>query len=136
MKTAMKQGWGFGPGEFLAGWWNILNGRAPLLSIESTRECPLHCPGYYAYGRDHLGVGAPTLREVSDFRGDALINGVLDLVSKHRPLHVWPPFACFDRDWTSSRFRVRGTVALPRWRTALEQEENQSPLVQIRTSGW
>ena len=88
MSTATKQGCGISPGEFLAGWWNVLNGRAPLLSIEITRERPLYCPGCYAYGQDHLGVGAPTLREVSDFRGDALINGVLDLVRKHRPLHV------------------------------------------------
>ena len=88
MSTATKQGCGISPGEFLAGWWNVLNGRAPLLSIEITRECPLHCPGCSAYGQDHLVVGAPTLREVSDFRGDALINGALDLVRKHRPLHV------------------------------------------------
>jgi len=88
MSTATKQGCGISPGEFLAGWWNVLNGRAPLLSIEITRERPLYCPGCYAYGQDHLGVGAPTLREVSDFRGDALINGALDLVRKHRPLHV------------------------------------------------
>ncbi len=58
-----------------------------MLSIEITRECPLHCPGCYAYGNDHLG-GDTTLRELSDFRGDALVKGVLDLVAKHQPLHV------------------------------------------------
>ena len=73
--------------EMLAAWGNILNGRAPMLSIEITRECPLHCPGCYAYGENHLGDGA-TLREVSDFRGDALVEGVLGLVEKHRALHV------------------------------------------------
>jgi MoaA/NifB/PqqE/SkfB family radical SAM enzyme len=58
-----------------------------MLSIEVTRECPLHCPGCYAYGSEHLG-GDTTLRELSDFRGDALVKGVLDLVEKHQPLHV------------------------------------------------
>ena len=73
--------------ELLAAWGNILNGSAPMLSIEITRECPLHCPGCYAYGENHLGEG-PTLRELSDFRGDALVEGVLGLVEKHRALHV------------------------------------------------
>jgi MoaA/NifB/PqqE/SkfB family radical SAM enzyme len=58
-----------------------------MLSIEVTRECPLSCPGCYAYGDAHLG-GERTLRELSDLRGDALVTGVLDLVEKHRPLHV------------------------------------------------
>lgn len=58
-----------------------------MLSIEITRECPLHCPGCYAYGEDHLGGGV-TLRELSDLRGDALVEGVLDLVRKHEPLQL------------------------------------------------
>jgi len=58
-----------------------------MLSIEITRECPLSCPGCYAYGEDHLG-GATTLRELRDFRGDALVDGVMDLVRHHRPMHV------------------------------------------------
>ncbi len=58
-----------------------------MLSIEITRECPLSCPGCYAYGDSHLG-GDTTLRELSDFRGDALVNGILDLVRRHRPMHV------------------------------------------------
>jgi MoaA/NifB/PqqE/SkfB family radical SAM enzyme len=74
-------------GELFASWGTILSGRAPMLSIEVTRECPLHCPGCYAYGDSHLG-GEQTLRDLSDFRGDALVNGVLALVDKHRPLHV------------------------------------------------
>jgi MoaA/NifB/PqqE/SkfB family radical SAM enzyme len=61
-----------------------------MLSIEITRECPLSCPGCYAYGDSHLG-GETTLRELSDFRGDALVDGVLDLVGgepmiRHREL--------------------------------------------------
>ncbi len=58
-----------------------------MLSIEVTRECPLRCPGCYAYGDEHLG-GGKTLRELSDFRGDTLVEGVLGLVKKHQPQHV------------------------------------------------
>jgi MoaA/NifB/PqqE/SkfB family radical SAM enzyme len=68
-------------------WGRILAGYTPSLSIEITRECPLRCPGCYAYGSEHLGGGL-TLREVSDFKGQALIDGVIDLVRKHRPVHV------------------------------------------------
>jgi MoaA/NifB/PqqE/SkfB family radical SAM enzyme len=58
-----------------------------MLSIEITRECPLSCPGCYAYGDSHLGGGI-TLSELSDLRGDKLVEGVLRLVRKHKPLHV------------------------------------------------
>jgi MoaA/NifB/PqqE/SkfB family radical SAM enzyme len=75
------------PREVFRAWGKILSGNAPMLSIEITRECPLHCPGCYAYGDSHLG-GDKVLRELSDFRGDALVNGVLDVVRKHRPMHV------------------------------------------------
>ncbi|MBI4477942.1 MAG: radical SAM protein [Acidobacteria bacterium] len=68
-------------------WGLILAGYTPSLSIEITRECPLRCPGCYAYGDDHLG-GALTLRQVSDLKGDALVDGVLALVREHRPLHI------------------------------------------------
>jgi len=74
-------------GEVLASWARILSGRAPMLSIEVTRECPLHCPGCYAYNDGHLG-GDVNLRDLSDLRGDALVEGVLALVDQHRPLHV------------------------------------------------
>jgi MoaA/NifB/PqqE/SkfB family radical SAM enzyme len=71
----------------LTAWGRILAGYQPALSIEITRECPLHCPGCYAYGDDHLG-GEMTLRQVRDFKGQDLIDGVIDLVDRHRPLHV------------------------------------------------
>lgn len=58
-----------------------------MLSIEITRECPLSCPGCYAFGDAHLGGGV-TLRELHDLHGDALVEGVLRLVRKHRPMHV------------------------------------------------
>jgi MoaA/NifB/PqqE/SkfB family radical SAM enzyme len=68
-------------------WGRILTGYAPALSIEITRECPLRCPGCYAYGDDHLG-GDVTLRQVRDFKGQELIDGVMGLIDKHKPLHV------------------------------------------------
>jgi organic radical activating enzyme len=68
-------------------WGRILQGYTPALSIEITRECPLHCPGCYAYGDEHLG-GGQTLRTLADFKGQALVDAVLDLVDRHRPLHV------------------------------------------------
>src|SRR5258708_2372779 len=49
-------------------WGRILTGYTPALSIEITRECPLRCPGCYAYGDDHLN-GDLTLRQLRDFKG-------------------------------------------------------------------
>ena len=74
--------------ELLHSWSTILSGRKPLLSIEITRECPLRCPGCYAYDDAHLGGNGVTLRVLSDFKQDALVQGVLDLVDRIRPLHV------------------------------------------------
>ena len=68
-------------------WGRLLAGYTPALSIEITRECPLRCPGCYAYGGEHLGGGV-TLRELRDFRGQQLVDGVLSLVESHRPVHV------------------------------------------------
>lgn len=68
-------------------WGKILTGTRPILSLEITRECPLTCPGCYAYQDDHLG-GEVTLRQVSDFQGAELVDRVLDLVKEHKPLHV------------------------------------------------
>ena len=58
-----------------------------MLSIEITRECPLTCPGCYAYGDTHLTGGAKLI-ELNDLRGNDLVEGVLNLVRKHKPLHV------------------------------------------------
>jgi MoaA/NifB/PqqE/SkfB family radical SAM enzyme len=59
----------------------------PSLSIEVTRECPLRCPGCYAFGDDHLG-GILQPRQVQDHRGQNLIDGIMKLVEKHRPIHL------------------------------------------------
>ena len=73
--------------EVLRGWKTILAGRTPFLSIELTRECPLSCPGCYAYGDDHLGGGV-VLKQVSDFKGQELVDRFMRLVDQHQPLHV------------------------------------------------
>jgi MoaA/NifB/PqqE/SkfB family radical SAM enzyme len=73
--------------HILKAWKRILAGRAPSLSIEVTRECPLHCPGCYAYEPNHLGA-AGGLRQLSDFKGDDLVHQILDLVDRLQPLHV------------------------------------------------
>jgi MoaA/NifB/PqqE/SkfB family radical SAM enzyme len=73
--------------EVIRAWASILAGRAPSLSIEITKECPLHCPGCYAFDAGHLG-GATQLRELADYRGDELVARVLALIDEIRPLHV------------------------------------------------
>jgi len=73
--------------EIFRAWGRILAGRAPSLSIEITKECPLHCPGCYAFDAAHLG-GATQLRELSDYRGDDLVARVLALIDELKPLHV------------------------------------------------
>jgi sulfatase maturation enzyme AslB (radical SAM superfamily) len=71
----------------LSAWGRILRGYRPTLSIEITRECPLRCPGCYAYGDAHLGGGV-VLRELADFKGQALIDGLLAVVRAHRPIQL------------------------------------------------
>jgi MoaA/NifB/PqqE/SkfB family radical SAM enzyme len=79
--------WPMKVSEALQAWGKILAGRYPVLSIEVTRECPLRCPGCYAYEDGHLGEG-PNLRQLSDLQGEALVSGVVDLVRRHRALHL------------------------------------------------
>jgi MoaA/NifB/PqqE/SkfB family radical SAM enzyme len=74
--------------EVLQAWACILSGRTPSLSIELTRECPLRCPGCYAYEPEHLGLPGVALRQLSDYKGSALVQGALRLIEEHRPLHV------------------------------------------------
>lgn len=67
-------------------WGRTLRGRVPSLSIEITKECPLHCPGCYAYEDAHLGT--TNLRSMTDLKRQELIASVLDVVEEHRPLHL------------------------------------------------
>jgi MoaA/NifB/PqqE/SkfB family radical SAM enzyme len=73
--------------EILQAWGKILRGQHPSLSIDITRECPLRCPGCYAYDDAHLG-GGQTLRDLNDRKGQALIDGVLEVVDRLKPLHL------------------------------------------------
>src|SRR5918999_4567268 len=73
--------------EVVRAWGRILSGYRPNLSIEITREYPLRCPGCYAYGDDHLGGGV-TLRGLTDYKGDELVERFMALVDEHRPLHL------------------------------------------------
>lgn len=73
--------------EIVKAWGKILKGERPSLSIEITRECPLRCPGCYAYENSHLGGGV-TLRELNDRKGQELVDGVLEIVDRLKPLHL------------------------------------------------
>jgi sulfatase maturation enzyme AslB (radical SAM superfamily) len=73
--------------QIIQAWRKILRGERPSLSLEITRECPLNCPGCYAYDRAHLG-GGQTLRDLNDRTGQALIDGVIEVVDRLKPLHL------------------------------------------------
>ena len=73
--------------EVLQAWATILSGRAPSLSIEITKECPLRCPGCYAFDAAHLGSDT-LLRQLSDFKGDELVTRILAILDERKPLHV------------------------------------------------
>jgi sulfatase maturation enzyme AslB (radical SAM superfamily) len=73
--------------QILQAWGKILKGERPALSIEITRECPLRCPGCYAFDDAHLG-GGQTLRDLNDRKGQFLIDGVLEVVDDLKPLHL------------------------------------------------
>jgi organic radical activating enzyme len=68
-------------------WGRILRGYRPFLSIEITKECPLRCPGCYAYEPAHLNDGRP-IEALSEWRGEELVERILTLVRRLRPLHV------------------------------------------------
>jgi sulfatase maturation enzyme AslB (radical SAM superfamily) len=78
---------GVGVQEVVQAWGRILAGHRPNLSIEITKECPLRCPGCYAYGDEHLG-GEVTLRALSDYKGDELVTRFMALIDRFRPLHL------------------------------------------------
>ena len=93
--------------EIMRAWGRILSGYQPNISIEITKECPLRCPGCYAYGDEHLG-GDVTLRGLSDFKGNELVDRFMALIERHRPLHV-----SIVGDEPLVRYRELGTI-LPR----------------------
>ncbi|HEY2462385.1 MAG TPA: radical SAM protein [Candidatus Acidoferrum sp.] len=73
--------------DIVPAWGKILRGHKPFLSLEITRECPLRCPGCYAYEPEHLGSSGP-LRQLSDYKNEALVAGVLALVRRFKPIHL------------------------------------------------
>src|SRR5215467_15535722 len=73
--------------DVLRAWGKILKGEHPSLSLEITRECPLKCPGCYAFDDAHLGGGV-VLRDLNDRKGQALVDGVLEVVDRLKPLHL------------------------------------------------
>lgn len=46
----------------------------------------MRCPGCYAYEPDHLQAGG--VRDLTDFKGDDLVERVLTLVDRFKPLHL------------------------------------------------
>ncbi len=75
------------PAAIIPAWGRILRGYRPFLSIEITKECPLNCPGCYAYEPGHLNNGHD-IRALADRKGNELVDGILTLVRRLRPLHV------------------------------------------------
>jgi MoaA/NifB/PqqE/SkfB family radical SAM enzyme len=73
--------------DVLRVWGRVLRGHTPFLSIEITKECPLRCPGCYAYSPDHIGP-LITLRQLSDYRGQDLVNALAAVVRRLRPVHI------------------------------------------------
>ena len=73
--------------DVVRAWGKTLSGERPSLSIEITRECPLRCTGCYAYEEGHVGEGM-NLRQLRDKKGTDLVNGVLAVVDRYRPLHL------------------------------------------------
>ncbi|HTT64227.1 MAG TPA: radical SAM protein [Bryobacteraceae bacterium] len=68
-------------------WGRVLRGHRPFLSLEITKECPLRCPGCYAYSPEHVGP-LITLRQLSDYRGHDLVNATVAVVRHLRPIHI------------------------------------------------
>jgi organic radical activating enzyme len=68
-------------------WGRILRGFQPFLSVEITKECPLQCPGCYAYAPGHLNE-RHSIRSVPEWRGNELIDRFFAGVRLFHPLHV------------------------------------------------
>jgi MoaA/NifB/PqqE/SkfB family radical SAM enzyme len=74
-------------GHLLRAWCRVLLGYPPAISVEVTKRCPLKCPGCYAYSPHH--VNGTSINNVSEHRGEQLVESVLRLTETHRPLVVW-----------------------------------------------
>ncbi len=68
-------------------WGRILRGYRPFLSVEITKECPLRCPGCYAYDSRHMNNGH-SIRELIEWQGKDLVAKFLALARRSRPVHI------------------------------------------------
>jgi organic radical activating enzyme len=75
------------PSAIFPAWGRILTGYRPFLSIEITKQCPLRCPGCYAFDSGHLNNGH-SIRKIEEWQGQELVERVLARVRQSRPLHV------------------------------------------------
>lgn len=73
--------------DVIRAWGRILTGYQPTLSIEITKECPLSCPGCYAFQPGHLGDIPFT--SLADRRGEELVEAILDVIDRKKPLVVY-----------------------------------------------
>lgn len=71
----------------LKAWKRILTGHYPVLAVELTSKCPLSCPGCYAFQPNHVN-GKP-LSSLIEYRGEALVSHLLDLLDDRQPLGVF-----------------------------------------------
>ena len=103
-------------GEVWKAWAGILTGHKPTLSIEITKECPLRCPGCYAFDEAHLG-GDTKLRQLSDFKGTELVTKTSRLsIARNHCMFPWSAvirwfaiesWTCFCLSWKSARYTRR-----------------------------
>jgi sulfatase maturation enzyme AslB (radical SAM superfamily) len=75
------------PSAIFSAWGRILTGYRPFLSVEITKQCPLRCPGCYAFDSGHLN-NSHSIRELKEWSGTDLVDRTLELVRQSRPLHV------------------------------------------------
>ena len=60
---------------------------ASIVDRDYQRSVRCDAPGCYAYAGEHLG-DLVTLRDLKDYQSQELVNGILALVRRYRPIHV------------------------------------------------
>ena len=73
--------------DVIRAWGRILTGYQPALSIEITKECPLSCPGCYAFQPGH--VAEVPFTSLADRKGEELVKAILDVIDRKKPLVVY-----------------------------------------------
>ena len=116
--------------EVLNAWASILYGRKPSLSIEITRECPLRCPGCYAYEPEHLGAGGVTLRQLSDYKGDDLVRRLLAIAVRVATSALNIDLESFKKSISTSF--IRSALSTAARHLGRIPRTNQAPLVRLK----